>query len=367
MNALRIVPVFAIATLLTAQQVTWWDKDLTAALAAAAAKPAKMVLLYCWQDKHDACSNMFSGTLSDTRVAKELADFICMGVQNDDAGRATFARYRVNNVPRVLFVDPDGAVVDVLDGYVTIEPFLAHLARIKKGENTIKSLRDQIAAKPDDLDLLVRLMAKLRLSGDEAGAREVIDAMLRIDPRCKTPQAAEAKLQLICAETFKDGTAPEAVDLAELRRFLKKQRNKRVLFLGYDRMAAAEYRRDNLKAAASAAKLAWKNVPADERIAWGQNVCSIAYRRWKDLDAANKRYLKDVLAISKATLKAVEKRHAKEPDKTFLGNAMYLHAAILIVNKKRKEALALMQAAMKVDPNNANLKPAYENWLKGNK
>jgi tetratricopeptide (TPR) repeat protein len=148
---------------------------------------------------------------------------------------------------------------------------------------------------------------------------------------------------------------------------LKSQRNKRVLFLGYDQMATAYYRSEDLKAASSAAMKAWKNIPKDQVIDWGQRMCGIAYRRWKDLDKSNKRTLKDVLAISKKTLAAVEARHKKQPDATFLGNAMYLHAAVLLVNKQRKKALSLMDEAMKIDPNNKTLEPAKKRWVAGNK
>ena len=71
--------------------------------------------------------------------------------------------------------------------------------------------------------------------------------------------------------------------------------------------------------------------------------------------------------VSKKTLAAVEARHKKQPDATFLGNAMYLHAAILIVNKQRKKALVLMDKAIAVDSGNQNLVPAKKNWVKGNK
>ena len=46
---------------------------------------------------------------------------------------------------------------------------------------------------------------------------------------------------------------------------------------------------------------------------------------------------------------------------------MGLHAAILIVNKKRKDALELMDEAIALDPENKNLKAWKANWLQGNK
>jgi hypothetical protein len=356
-----------IAVSLPAQTVTWWDKSFDEALTAAKGKPAGMVLLYCWQDKHDTCAAMFDGTMGDEKVSKKLTDFVCMGVQDNEAGRAVWQRYGVASVPTVFFIDPTGEVVDVIPGYVPIEQFLTDLDRITSGKDTIQALREHQKAKPEDLKQALKLVQKLRLASDIKGSHVVIDAMIKVDPKGKSEEVAEAMLWKISDETFRDDVAPQDYDLKQLRLFLKSQRNKRVLFLGYDQMASAHYRNEDLKAASSAAMKAWKNIPKDEVIDWGQRMCGIAYRRWKDLDKASKRTLKDALVISKKTLAAVEARHKKQPDATFLGNAMYLHAAVLIVNKQRKKALALMDKAMEVDPGNQNLAPAKQNWLKGNK
>ena len=72
---------------------------------------------------------------------------------------------------------------------------------------------------------------------------------------------AEAMLWKISDETFRDDVAPQDYDLKQLRLFLKSQRNKRVLFLGYDQMASAHYRNEDLKAASSAAMKAWMSPP----------------------------------------------------------------------------------------------------------
>jgi len=357
----------ALQAALPAQAVTWWDKEFDAALTAAKDKPAKLVLLYCWQDNHDTCAAMFSGTMSEEKAGKKLADFICMGVKNDDAGRAVWQRYKVTAVPTVFFINPEGEVVDVLPGYVPVEQFVLDLDRVQTGKETILSLREHIKAKPDDLKAALKLVRKLRLASDVKGSHEVIDAMIAVDPRGKSEQVAEAMLWKISDETFKDGLEPKDYDLTELRKFLKSQRNKRVQFLGYDQMASAEYRREDLKEAAAATMKAWKSIPDDQLIEWGQRMCGIAYSRWKDLDQDNKSHLKNALTISKKTLAAVEKQHKEQPDVTFLGNAMYLHAAVLLVNKQRKEALSLMDEAMVIDPKNENLKLAKKRWLDGSK
>lgn len=370
----RHAPAYLFATLcafalqaspLTAQ-VTWWAKSFDEALTAAKDKPSELVLLYCWEDS-DMCSAMFSGTMSDKKVGPKLNEFICMGVKNDDAGKAVWKRFQVTSVPLVLFVNPAGEVIDVLPGYVTIEQFLLDLARVQIGKETIPALREHLAQKPEDLKAAQVLVRKLRTIQDIKGSHTVIDAMMKVDPKGKSEAAAEGILWKLTDETFAPDIPPLKRDLGPLRRFLKGQRHKRIKFLGHDQMATAHYQREDLKASVASAMLAWKNIPEDRVIEWGQRMCGIAYARWKELDKSNKSHLKNALKVSKATLAAVEKRHKKQPDKTFLGNAMFLHAAILIVNKKRKDALKLMDKAMATDPNNENLKTWKDRWVAGNK
>jgi len=354
------------ATPLTAQEVTWWPKTLDEALVAAKDKPSKLVLLYCWQQS-DQCQAMFSGTIADKKVAPKLADFICMGAENNEAGKPVWERFKVTSVPLVLFLNPDGEVVDCLPGYVTIEQFLLDIARVQTGKETLPGLREHIAQEPDDLKAAQILVRKLRTLQDIKGSHEVIDAMMKVDPKGKSEAAAEGILWKLTDELFAPTVTPQDRDLGPMRRFLKGQRHKRIKFLGHDQMATAHYQRDDLKASVASAMQAWKNIPQDRVIEWGQRMCGIAYQRWKELDKNNKAHLKNALKISKKTLAAVEKLQKKQPDKTFLGNAMFLHASILLVNKKRNDALKLMDKAIAIDPDNENLKAWKKKWLAGDK
>ncbi len=359
--------LFACCHLLPAQSIEWWQKDLDGALLAAKDKPAAMVLLYCWKDGHGVCMDMFQGTLAEKQVVTAAADFVCMGAKDDEAGRIVLAKYGIEQVPTVLFLAPDGSVVDVAPGYVPVKEFLAEIARIRAGKDTVGELKKQIAAAPQDLGLQMRLVRKLRTAGDKAGSLAVIDAIVAKDPKLASEPAAEAMLLKLTDQIFKPEITPADYDLKPLRDFLGKQRNKNILFLGYDRMAAAEYRRQNLKAAAEAAGKAWKNIPPDQVLAWGQGIAGKAYENWQALEKLNKELLKQALEISKKALEEVEKRHKTSPDNPFLGSAMYLHAAVQLVCNQRKEAFATMDKAMAIDPNNENLKKAKDRWLDGSK
>jgi hypothetical protein len=365
----RAASCIALVTLATAAlpaQVTWWDKDLAAALTAAEDKPAAMVMLYCWEGNGD-CEAMFSGTMSDKQVVDPLADFVCLGVQNDDAGKETWARYKIQRTPTVLFLSPDGAVVDSVVGYATIVDFAATLKRVRSGEGTIPALQQRVEAGAASMQELQQLMQKLLVVQEQERALGSCSIIASMTFLARSAEAAEAMLWKITSETLGDDVAPADMDVGPLRRFLKGQRNKRVQFLGYDRLAQVHWARGEVKDAASYADKAWKCVPKDRLIDWGQRMTGFAYRNWADLDKTNKSILKNALKASKATMKAIEQRHKQQPDPAFLANAMGLHAAILIVNKKRKDALDLMDEAIALDPNNKSLKAWKANWLQGNK
>ena len=55
-------------------------------------------------------------------------------------------------------------------------------------------------------------------------------------------------------------------------------RSKRLRFLGYDQVASAEFAREDHKAGIEAAAKAWKNIPPDQVIDWGQNTGAVIYR-----------------------------------------------------------------------------------------
>ncbi len=350
----------------SAQAIEWWQQDLAGALAAAKAEPAAMVALYCWQDD-GPCRDMFQGTLSAASVTAALADFVCMGAKDDDAGKALWQQYGVTTRPTVLFLDPDGQRVDVAVGYVPATEFLGELQRIRAGTDTIPALRAKVDAAPADHALALALVRKLRLAGDKQGAAVVVDAMLAKDPKFSSEQAAEAMLTRLADQLARPDVAPKDLDVKPLRDFLGKMRHKRVLFLGWDRVAATEFRRGNLKAAAEAAEKAWKYVPPDEVLPWGQRMAGKAYENWQALDKIDKDLLKRALEVSEKALDVVEKRHQETPDNVFYANALYLHAAVQMVNNQRKDAFASMDKAMALDPTNENLKKARDRWLDGSK
>ena len=137
-----------------------------------------------------------------------------------------------------------------------------------------------------------------------------------------------------------------------------------MLFLGYDKLAAIEDLRGNLKEACEAVVRAWKSIPPDQVLDWGQNIACKAYVKHKELDRGQ---LKLALDISAKALAEVEADCKKRPDDAVLANALYIHAQVQIVNNLRKEAFASMERAMQLNPKNESLGKALERWKSGEK
>ena len=357
------VALFAVANL-SAQDVKWWDKDLAAALVAANDCKTRLVLLYCFAKDPD-CESMWADTMTEKSLQPMLLDLVCMGAAREDAaGKELIERYRVVRMPTVLFLQPDGAVVDLIAGYTTAQPFKDELVRIVAGKDTIAALRAGIQKAPNDLGQQLLLAKKLRAIGDLQGAAETVAAIVAKDPKAKTEGGAEAQLLQLCEQAFKPEITPQDYDLRPLKEFLVKQRNKRILFLGYDRLAAVEDLRENLKEACEAVARAWKNIPPEELPDWGQRIAGKAYKRFKDLD---KNQLKLALEISTRSLAAIEAECKKTPDDVRLANALYMQAAIQIVNNQRKECFASMERAMQLNPKDENFGKALARWKSGEK
>lgn len=352
---------------LPAQAVVWWQKTLPEALTAGKDSKAGMVLLYFWRKDDGYCSSMFGGTFADKLVQEQLGECVCMGIEDGPANKDLFAQYSVQKVPTVLLLTPEQAVVDVVVGYLPVDQFLAELKRIRAGEKTIAALRAAWAKQPQDGKLGLELHYKLRRSGDAEQAKATLQAIVKADPEGKSEAAAEAALLALTDETLAPGLAPDQLDPKALRIFAGKVKHKRVQFLAYDRLAAIEWRKDNLKEAVAAAEKAWKVIPQELVLEWGQGIAAKVYEAHEELDRVNKTICKRAVLVSERALAECERQHKLQPDKVWLANALYLHAAVLVVANMRKEGFAAMDRAIELNPSDENLKAMKARWVDGAK
>lgn len=347
-----------------AQETTWFQGTFDAALPTAKDSKAGLLLLYCWQDNSGECETFYQGTVQDKKSVVAMADFVCFGAKKEDAaGGKVHERFKVERTPCVLFLKADGTVEDVLVGGLATAEFVAELERIKSGKDTIGAMQKAAAEKPADLALQLRLAKKLRASGDRDGAAKVVAAILEKDPKGQSEAAAEAMLQSICDATFRPEITPQDVDLKALKEFILKQKNKRILFLAHDRVMAAEWRREDIKAATAACAQAWKIIPPEEVLDWGNRVVARAYEFRKDLDKAQQRLMLDI--ARKSIAEAEKEAKARADGDLWLADRLYTFAAAQYVNNMRKEAFATMERAITLAPKNEDLKKALDAWKDG--
>lgn len=363
-NRLRALALASLCSSLVAQEVKWWEGDLDGALQAAAGSAAGSALLYFWSDGDGDCVSMYDRTIADKDVQRRMAEFVCLASKKEDAaGKTRFERFGVEKVPTILFVRPDGSLDDRITGYVPVKEFVAELERIRAGRETLSGLRAAVGKQPDDLALQLRLARKLQALGDPAAAAKAIEAIVAKDPKARSEPGAEARLMQICDAVFVAGVPPAQFELKPLEDFLVSQRNKRVLFLGYDRIASVMWQRRDLAEAAVAVTKAWKNIPDEYVLEWGQSVATKAYEVRADLD---RRGLKLALDISTRALEAAEAVHAERGDH-FMAQALYLHACMQNCNNQRKQAFASMERAIALAPDDENLVKALEAFRSGAK
>ncbi|MEM7199192.1 MAG: hypothetical protein AAF628_02935 [Planctomycetota bacterium] len=343
----------------------WFQKTYDEALQETAKKPAKLAFVYCWEDGSEDSGSFYRHTLQSEAVVEALTDFLCFSAKRDfDNGRAVCERYGVKRMPTTLLVRPSGEVEDVLVGYSNPAWLVAELKRIRQGRETIGALRDAVAGAPDDLDLQYRLAVKLRAIGDEDSYTSIVTAIREKDPKAKTDVGAQLALDEVIAEVFPGETKPEDIDLKPLKTFLIKHKNKRVQFLGYDRIAATEHKRGNLKAAAAAIKKAAKNAPEDLIMDWGNRIAGHAWESRGDLSKGD---LKLALKLAERSIKKAE-----EIDQSgftdyagFLAWRYYTFAYAQYMNSKRKEAIATMEKAVALLPEEKGIKAALDGFKSG--
>jgi len=101
-------------------------------------------------------------------VVTETRDLVCLRFDvESEPGKAVAARYRLRDLPAVLFLEPDGSPRDSIVGYLPADLFLRELRRIESSEDTIPDCLSRIAATPDDPRRRLDLIAKLRVFGEE--------------------------------------------------------------------------------------------------------------------------------------------------------------------------------------------------------
>jgi thiol:disulfide interchange protein len=102
----------------------WVGQDFAAAVAESA-KDRKPVVAVVGADWCTYCHKFQDETLPDKRVKEALAKYRVVLVDGDTAeGKGMMSRYGVQALPTILFLDPDGVIVERLTGFVEPDQFV---------------------------------------------------------------------------------------------------------------------------------------------------------------------------------------------------------------------------------------------------
>jgi tetratricopeptide (TPR) repeat protein len=109
--------------------------------------------------------------------------FVSGGIDFDgDEGQAVAVRYRVMGLPTTLLLDPDGSELGRIEGYETVDQYLAELRQILDGADLSAELLERFALAPDNPPLLVEV-GHLRLAqGQEEEGLRLLERARALDP-----------------------------------------------------------------------------------------------------------------------------------------------------------------------------------------
>ncbi|RUM72110.1 MAG: thioredoxin family protein [Sulfurovum sp.] len=123
-----VMAVIAISSLLFAVE---WVDGLDAAMKQAK-KEQKVVMAIVVSKECRWCKKMKHRTLSDERVEQKLKQFVSVQVMRDNNKEETDRLPKIDGVPTIFFLTPNGKVIQELLGYMNVEDFLSYISDIEK-------------------------------------------------------------------------------------------------------------------------------------------------------------------------------------------------------------------------------------------
>lgn len=358
---------FAVPGSLAAQKqsggMPWLQGEFSDTLAAAGAAH-KQVLVYFWMDGSEHCHNLWTQTLTQPEAMPELQQFICHGADaRTAAGAGLVKRFGVTTLPTLLVVSADGTADDGMVGFVPLPTFTTELQRVLLGSGTVTSLRQAAAAIPHDLDARFRLGVKLGFVGDRAGSDKVFASIRTDDPEGATAPGAELLLfdvrQGILAAA-KDQNDVATWNLQPMYDRLRKTRQPFVLWKGWNWVAGVEADRDPALQIA-AWQQARPHAPPAQLEEWAGEVLN---RLWQRRDALANRDRQLARDLAKVVEKSVDERPAGSTDNERQAFALGAAACGQAISGKRRKALALVERAKLLTPEDRHLDQLAEQLRK---
>jgi hypothetical protein len=129
------------------------------------------------------CKVLERETFPDPRVGAALGPTTCLRVEaGAPEGTDLVRRFAVRGYPTILFLDGAGREVDRVVGFLGPERFAAEVARIRRGDGTLRSLRLAHEADPAAAGPAVAYARRLVKIGETGAARALLTAVADAPP-----------------------------------------------------------------------------------------------------------------------------------------------------------------------------------------
>ncbi len=346
-------------------KLNWFQGSFEEALAQAKASN-KLVFIDFWTTWCGWCKRLNKDTFSDDTVVAEMKDIICLSIDAESkTGKPIAERFHVKGYPALILLAADGTPEDSIGGYLPPDKFKKEIQRVRSGQGTIGDFKKQVAADKTDLEKRFQLAQKMQELGDDAGHDAQMAEIRKLDPEGKSLQLHRLAFDEVIAKITAGYQKNKDLDTAAMVAYLEKETYPELLFKGNGSLAQmhvylakqAEEAGDANAAkvhgadARTAMKAAWKVVPENQVVEYGNSVAWAFYEARETLAPGDKAFALEVAGKAASTGK----------DNV---NALDTYACCLFMNGKKEEALKQIARCIELDPKNDDFKDRLAEFQK---
>lgn len=163
--------------------VKWSDESYEQILARAK-QENKYVFIDFFTTWCGPCKRMDEKTFTDAKVQDLLNTMISADWDAEkDPSMALAKKYKVAAYPTLLVIGPDGKEVDRHLGYLDPAEFITTIDGYRNGIGTVAALENELAKRPDDVELLYQVGTKHAEAGRSEEAAVPLNKALKLDPK----------------------------------------------------------------------------------------------------------------------------------------------------------------------------------------
>jgi thioredoxin-related protein len=194
-NALVLLIILGISS--SQADVKFLHGPMSEALQRATAEK-KPVMIDFYTDWCRWCDTLDARTYSDNGVASYINDRVIPIKIDAEKGEGIdlAKKHAVRGYPTTLVIGSDGEEIDRIVGFEPPEKFLPDITAIVKGENTLKTVKAELQAKPNDAETRYRAAQKFASRFETSVAAEHYQKLLELDPKNALGHNEEARYEV---------------------------------------------------------------------------------------------------------------------------------------------------------------------------